>query len=127
MISLWLNHDNLLFITILKSYTKCCFSITYSNLKSRWCLIIYKALYLFGYGKCCYLSTRGVIGSYIPRSAKLVLVSISHVDYLCPSKGKFLEFSRHYYYHGLDCDIRKILIRIVYDVISHIGCNKPNY
>jgi hypothetical protein len=62
---------------------------------------------LFGSDNSCYLSSWGVIISYIPQSVKLILTSISHVGYLCPSKDKFIEFSRHYSYHGLtkDCII----------------------
>jgi hypothetical protein len=98
-------------------------SITDLDLKSGWCLIIYKTLYLFGSNNSCYLSSWGVIVSYISRSANLIFTSIFYVGYLCPSNDKFIMFSRHYSYHGLTKD----LIRIFIVTLWHIPNSLKNF
>jgi hypothetical protein len=54
---------------------------------------------------------------------KLILTYISHVGYLSPSKGKFLEFLRHYSYHELTKDC----IRIFMLTLCHTQNSLKNY
>jgi hypothetical protein len=112
----------LFFIPSLKSNPKYIVSITYSDFKSGWCFIIYKALYLFGPNNSYYLSWWSLIVSNIPRSAKLILTLISHVGYLSPSKGKFIDSSRHYSYHRLT----KYCIRIFMIILWHTPNSQKN-